>query len=62
MKIRVTLKVGDEQVKQDVLEIAEHKLGELSEEEIQGAVEIRVRDWADRLISVEWETDDEDGE
>lgn len=61
MKVHVTLKVSDGHVLSDTLVIAEHKLGELSEEEIEAAVERNIRTWVDRHIQVEWETE-EDGE
>ncbi|MBP1962061.1 hypothetical protein GQF04_05555 [Paenibacillus aceris] len=55
MRIRIQLAVAGEAVKQDVLEIAEHKLGEMTDEEIENAIEIKIRTWVDRMIQVEWE-------
>jgi len=57
MKINVTLRVADGHHVEDVIEIEETKLGELTDEEIQAAIEIRIRTWVDRMISVEWETE-----
>jgi hypothetical protein len=62
LNIKVTLRVDNEEVKQDILEIAEHKLGELADEEIQQAIEINVREWVNRVVSVEWESDELEGE
>jgi len=58
MNIRVTLRVEDQDVKHDVLEIADHKLDELTDEDIEAAIEIVVREWVNRLISVAWETEE----
>lgn len=55
MKIRISLSVGDELVKEDEVEIEEGKLEELSEEEIEAAAEAVVRQWADRRLRIEWE-------
>jgi len=57
MKINVTLRVADGHHVEDVIEIEETKLGELTDEEIQAAIEIRIRTWVDRMITVEWETE-----
>jgi hypothetical protein len=62
LNIKVTLKVEDKEVKQDSIEIAEHKLGELTDEEIQQAIEINVREWVNRVVSVEWEAEDFEAE
>ncbi|MEK8127949.1 hypothetical protein WMW72_08560 [Paenibacillus filicis] len=60
MRIKVQLSVGGQVVKADVLTLAETKLGELTDEEIEQAIEINIRSWADRLISIEWEEVPED--
>ena len=57
MKIQVTLRVSDGHELHDEIEIEEHKLGEMSDEEIEGAIEVRVRSWVDKVISVEWEAE-----
>ncbi|NOU99305.1 hypothetical protein GC097_04595 [Paenibacillus sp. LMG 31457] len=59
MRISIQLGVDGETVKRDVLEIAEHKLGEMTDEEIESAIEIKIRTWVDRMIQVEWEVIDE---
>jgi len=55
MRIKVRLSVGGQQVKEDELVIEESKLGELTEEEIEQAIEINIRTWADKMISIDWE-------
>ncbi|TNJ61549.1 hypothetical protein FE784_34305 [Paenibacillus hemerocallicola] len=55
MKIIISLSVGGEQVKEDVVEIEDDKLEELSEEEVEAAAEAVVRQWADRKLSIAWE-------
>lgn len=59
MKIKVSLSVGNEYVKEDWIELEDGKLEELSDEEREAAVEVVVRRWADRLLSVAWETEEE---
>ncbi|TXK83480.1 hypothetical protein [Paenibacillus sp. N3.4] len=59
MRIGVQLAVAGDQVKQDVIEIAEHKLGEMTDEEIESAIEMKIRAWVDRMIQVEWEVIEE---
>ncbi|NEW06177.1 hypothetical protein GK047_09155 [Paenibacillus sp. SYP-B3998] len=60
MRIQIQLSVAGQSVKQDVLEIAEQKLGELTDEEIESAIEIKIRTWVDQMIQVEWEVVDSD--
>lgn len=55
LRIQIQLAVSGEMVKQDVLEIAEYKLGEMTDEEIESAIEIKIRTWVDRMVQVEWE-------
>ncbi|WP_164484201.1 MULTISPECIES: hypothetical protein [unclassified Paenibacillus] len=55
MRIQIQLAVSGEMVKQDVLEIPEYKLGEMTDEEIESAIEIKIRTWVDRMVQVEWE-------
>jgi hypothetical protein len=59
MRIKVQLSVAGQPVKEDTLELDDGKLEELSEEEIEQAIEINVRSWADRNIAITWETDEE---
>ncbi|MEF3307126.1 hypothetical protein [Paenibacillus sp. GYB003] len=55
MKIKVCLSVDGQEVKEDVVEIDDDKLAELSEEEVAAAAEAVVRRWADRKLSIAWE-------
>lgn len=55
MKIDVTLMVADGHSIHEVIEIEEFRLGELTDEEIETAIEIRIRSWVDQQISVAWE-------
>ncbi|MBD0380687.1 hypothetical protein [Paenibacillus sedimenti] len=55
MRIQIQLSVAGDKVKEEVLEIAEHKLGELTDEEIENAIEIKIRTWVDQMVQVEWE-------
>ncbi|MEC0230947.1 MULTISPECIES: hypothetical protein [Paenibacillus] len=59
MRIQVQLAINGETVKQDVLEIAEQKLGEMTDEEIESAIEVNIRTWMDRMVQVEWEVIEE---
>lgn len=59
MKIHVALKVSDGHTLRDTLIIEEHKLGELTDEEIEAAIERNIRTWVDRHIEVEWEAEEE---
>lgn len=55
MKVDVTLQLADGHLLQDVIEIEEHRLGELTDEEIENVIEIRIRSWVDQQLSVAWE-------
>jgi hypothetical protein len=55
MDIRVVLSVGADPVKEETLTIEDEKLEPLSEEEVERAIEIVIRDWADKLLSISWE-------
>ncbi|SDE10232.1 hypothetical protein SAMN02799630_04696 [Paenibacillus sp. UNCCL117] len=59
MRIKVQLSVGDQAVREEELTIAESKLGELTDEEIEQAIEIKIRAWADKLIRIDWEVAEE---
>jgi transcription initiation factor IIE alpha subunit len=59
MRIQIQLAIDGEPKKTDVLEIAEHKLGEMTDEEIEQAIEVKIRTWVDRMVQVEWEVLDE---
>ncbi len=58
MRIKLGVSIADELMKQDVIEIEDHKLEELSEDEIERVIEIKVREWVDRHIAVVWESED----
>ncbi|NOU93552.1 hypothetical protein GC093_10015 [Paenibacillus sp. LMG 31456] len=60
MKIKVQLSIGGQIVKEEDLSILETKLGELTDEEIEQAIEINIRSWADKMISIQWEVAEED--
>ncbi|KRE98283.1 hypothetical protein ASG89_04520 [Paenibacillus sp. Soil766] len=59
MRIQIQLAVDGETTKTEVLQIAEHKLGEMTDEEIEHAIEVKIRTWVDRIVQVEWEVLDE---
>ncbi len=59
MKIQVQLAIDGKSVKQNIIEIEEYRLGELTEEEIQQAIEVKIRTWVDSVMYVEWEELDE---
>ncbi|OAS22928.1 hypothetical protein [Paenibacillus oryzisoli] len=59
MRIQIQLAIDGETKKTDVLEIAEHKLGEMTDDEIEQAIEVKIRTWVDRMVQVEWEVLDE---
>ncbi len=59
MRVRIRLIVAERPVCEDQLEIDDAKTQHLSEEELESAVDVLVRDWADRTIRIEWETEEE---
>jgi hypothetical protein len=59
MKIKVSLSVGDDVVKDDVIDIHDWKLEELTQEEIEESIEIQIRSWADRQIKIAWEVNND---
>jgi hypothetical protein len=60
MRIQIQLSVDGESVKQDTLVIQEQRLGDLTNEEIESAIEINIRSWVDRMVQVEWEVLEEE--
>lgn len=56
MKVKVKMSIGKDLEVEDVITIDDRKVEGLSEEDIEAAVEIRVRKWADERISIEWES------
>ncbi|HEX7057807.1 MAG TPA: hypothetical protein VF260_11535 [Bacilli bacterium] len=59
MNIHLNVSIGDEKVKEAVIHIENHKLEALSDDEIQQAVEIKIREWVNSQISIAWETSDD---
>jgi transcription initiation factor IIE alpha subunit len=55
VKVDVTLMIADGHSVHEVIEIEEFRLGELTDEEIESVIEIRIRSWIDQQISVAWE-------
>ncbi|WP_424991795.1 DUF7167 family protein [Paenibacillus turpanensis] len=62
MKVKLQLLVDENVSKEHVLEIPDHKLEELTEEETEAAIQILVRDWVNETVGVAWEVLEEDGE
>ncbi|RKN80653.1 hypothetical protein [Paenibacillus ginsengarvi] len=57
MRIKICLSVDGQEMKEDVVEIEDDKLAELTEEEVAAAAEAVVRSWADRKLSIAWEVE-----
>ncbi|SEB67195.1 hypothetical protein [Paenibacillus sp. GP183] len=60
MRFKVALAFDNQSVKEEILEIKEQKLGELSDEEIERAIEINIRSWLDKHLQIEWEVLEEE--
>jgi hypothetical protein len=60
VKVKIGLSVDQKPVLQDVLTIEESRLGELTEEEIERAIEIRIMEWTNRHVHIEWEVEEEE--
>jgi hypothetical protein len=60
MRFKVALAFGGQAVKEDILEIKEQKLGDLTDEEIERAIEINIRSWLDKYLQIEWEVIEEE--
>jgi hypothetical protein len=60
MRIKVALAFDDQAVKEEILEIKEQKLGDLTDDEIERAIEINIRSWLDKHLQIEWEVLDEE--
>lgn len=52
--------VDNRVVKEDLLEIEEQKVEHLNEDELREAIEINVREWADRNLQISWEVADDE--
>jgi ribosomal protein L11 len=59
VRIQIQLAIDGETKKKDVIEIAEYKLGDMTDEEIEQAIEIKIRTWLDQMVQVEWEVIEE---
>lgn len=59
MKIQIELRVENQVVKEDVIELTEEKVEHLNEDELREAIEINIRSWVDRMVEVSWEVEDE---
>ncbi|MFD2671770.1 hypothetical protein [Marinicrinis sediminis] len=59
MKINVHIAVKEQHVLEDTITVEEETLAELSDEEIEQVIEIRIRDWVDRNLQVAWEAERE---
>lgn len=55
MQIRVSLSVSEDAKVEGVIEIEDRKLEEMPEEEVEGIIEVYVRNWANDRIRIEWE-------
>lgn len=60
MKINVSLTVGGETIKHDTIEIDDDKLEPLTEEELEAAIEVHIRTWAENNVQIAWEVQTED--
>ncbi|MDF2649223.1 MAG: hypothetical protein K0Q73_5028 [Paenibacillus sp.] len=58
MKIKVSLSVGADLVKEAWFEIPDVKLEEYSVEETEAIIEVHVKKWADKHLSLSWESDE----
>jgi hypothetical protein len=55
LKVKVNLKVGEHEAAEGVIDIDDQKLEELTEGEIEGLIEVYIRNWANDLIQIAWE-------
>jgi hypothetical protein len=60
MRFKVALAFDNQAVKEEILEIKEQKLGDLTDEEIERAIEINIRSWLDKHLQIEWEVMEEE--
>jgi hypothetical protein len=58
VKIKVSLSVGADLVKEAWFEIPDVKLEEYSVEETEAIIEVHVKKWADKHLSLSWESDE----
>lgn len=64
MEIKVSLSVKNNKIVDDIIEIDETKLEELTDDEIESAIEVYISEWANRNVNIAWEVlkTDEDEE
>jgi hypothetical protein len=58
IQIKVKVAVSGKPAGEATLEIEDYKLEELTEDELEGAIEVVVRTWANNHIEIAWETED----
>lgn len=57
MKVQLVLKIKEDVVATDELNIEDDKLEPLSEDEVEAAIEMNIRQWAEQHIHISWEAD-----
>lgn len=57
MKVKVSVAVGPELVKEVWLDVPDKKLEEMPDEEVEAIIEVYVRNWADQQLSLTWEAE-----
>jgi hypothetical protein len=60
LKVKVNLLVRNEVRLTDEIEIDDIKLEELDDEEVESAIEVVVRNWANNQIAIAWEAEREE--
>lgn len=56
--MQLTLKVKDDMIVTEEIEIDDYKMELLSDEEREAAIEINIRQWAEQNIHISWEVDE----
>jgi hypothetical protein len=59
MIVKVSLLLSDGHKLEDSITIEEFKLGELDDNDIEAAIEMRIRSWVDRHLAVSWEVQED---
>jgi hypothetical protein len=60
MNIQVRLRVEGKEAAAGTIHVDDRKLEELTEEEVERALELIVSQWANDRIEIEWDADDSD--
>lgn len=55
MEIKVSLSVRKDVVLNDTITIEDTKLEELTEDEVESAIEVYISEWANRNVHIAWE-------